>query len=95
MRKMMMTLCMTVAMTAVPALAADWPAAGQPGSLEWAMAGSWREPKDLSRDAVRHPAEELKFMGLQPGMSVVWVQTTYSYNPVVGANYVPAIMSIW
>jgi Flp pilus assembly protein TadG len=28
---------------------------------------------------------------LQPGMSVVWVQTTYSYNPVVGANYVPAI----
>jgi predicted methyltransferase len=71
MRKMMMTLCMTVAMTAVPALAADWPAAGQPGSLEWAMAGSWREPKDLARDAVRHPAEELTFMGLKPGMSVI------------------------
>ena len=71
MRKMMMTLCMTVAVAAAPVFAADWPAAGQPGSLEWAMAGSWRDAKDLSRDAVRHPAEELKFMGLQPTMSVV------------------------
>jgi len=71
MKKMMMTLCMTVAVTSAPVLAADWPAAGQPGSLEWALAGSWRDAKDVARDPVRHPAEELKFMGLQPGMSVI------------------------
>jgi predicted methyltransferase len=71
MRKMMMTLCMTLTIAATPVVAADWPAAGQPGSLEWALAGSWRSPSDLSRDAVRHPAEELKFIGLQPGMSVI------------------------
>jgi predicted methyltransferase len=54
------------------AQAADWPAAGQPGSLEWAAAGSWRDQeKDISRDSVRHPVEELKFMGLKPGMTVV------------------------
>ena len=28
---------------------------------------------------------------LQPGMSVVWVQTSYAYTPVVGTNYVPPI----
>jgi len=28
---------------------------------------------------------------LHSGMSVVWVQTTYTYNPVVGVSYVPPI----
>jgi len=28
---------------------------------------------------------------LQPGMSVVWVQTSYAYSPVVGSTFFPAI----
>ncbi len=28
---------------------------------------------------------------LQPGMSVVWVKTSYTYSPVVGTSYVPPI----
>ena len=36
------------------AQAEDWPAAGQPGSLEWALAGSWRYPaKEVARDPIR------------------------------------------
>jgi predicted methyltransferase len=67
----MMAACMAVTALAFSAAqAADWPAAGQPGSLEWAVAGSWRE-QDVPRDAVRHPVEELKFIGLKPGMTVV------------------------
>jgi len=64
--------CMAIILIATGAArAADWPAAGQAGSLEWAAAGSWRDAKDVARDPARHPIEELKFMGLQPGMSVV------------------------
>ena len=40
------------------------------GSLEWAVAGRWRDA-DRSRDAWRHPRETLEFFGLQPGMTVV------------------------
>jgi predicted methyltransferase len=48
------------------------PVAGGPpeGSLEWAVAGSWRA-KDRPRDAFRHPVETLRFFGLQPRMTVV------------------------
>ena len=54
------------------AQATDWPTAGQPGSFEWALAGPWRDPnKEVARDPVRHPAEELQFMGLEPGMTVI------------------------
>ena len=69
----MMAGCVAAMLTIVGAAqAADWPAAGQPGSLEWALAGSWRDPaKEVPRDTVRHPVEELKFMGIEPGMTVV------------------------
>jgi len=69
----MMTACIAVAALAAGGVsAADLPAAGKPGSLEWAAAGPWRDQeKDVSRDAVRHPVDELKFMGLQPNMTVV------------------------
>ena len=67
-----MAACIAVAALGVSAAqAADLPAAGQPGSLEWAAAGSWRDPADTARDSVRHPVEELKFLGLKPGMEVV------------------------
>jgi predicted methyltransferase len=72
MRKVLAACVAVAALGFSAAEAADWPAAGQPGSLEWAAAGPWRDQeKDVARDAVRHPVEELKFMGLKPGMSVV------------------------
>lgn len=76
MRKILMG-CVAAPMLSVllsvgAAQAADLPAAGQPGSLEWAVAGTWRDKgQDVARDAVRHPVEELKFMGLEPGMTVI------------------------
>src|SRR5690606_1735758 len=41
------------------------------GSLEWAVAGSWRTAEDKARDVWRHPVETLRFFGLQPKMTVV------------------------
>ena len=51
-------------------VADDTPAGPPAGSLEWAIAGSWRA-QDQSRDAARHPMETLRFFGLQPNMTVV------------------------
>ena len=47
------------------------PAGPPEGSLEWAVAGSWRSAADKARDAWRHPVETLRFFGLQPKMTVV------------------------
>jgi predicted methyltransferase len=41
------------------------------GSLEWAIAGSWRSASDRLRDPWRHPMETLRFFGLQPSMTVI------------------------
>ncbi|MFJ6025171.1 class I SAM-dependent methyltransferase [Brevundimonas sp. NPDC092305] len=41
------------------------------GSLQWAIEGPWRPVADRARDAFRHPAETLRFFGLQPRMTVV------------------------
>ena len=72
MRKILTGCVAALVLSAGLAQAAELPAAGQPGSLEWAVAGSWRDKdKEVPRDAVRHPVEELKFMGLEPNMTVV------------------------
>ena len=47
------------------------PAGPPEGSLEWAVAGSWRSAADKARDVWRHPVETLRFFGLQPKMTVV------------------------
>lgn len=39
--------------------------------LDRAIAGEHRDPANRERDGYRHPKETLKFMGLQPGMTVV------------------------
>lgn len=48
----------------------DAPAGPREGSLEWAVAGDWRET-DKARDVWRHPLETLTFFGLQPNMTVI------------------------
>lgn len=47
------------------------PVSRAPQSIEQAVAGAWRLPQDVARDAFRHPVESLKFWGLKPGMTVV------------------------
>jgi predicted methyltransferase len=48
----------------------ETPAGPPEGSLEWAIAGTWRAA-DRARDTWRHPLETLRFFGLQPSMTVV------------------------
>jgi predicted methyltransferase len=47
------------------------PAAAQPGTLEWAVAGSWRIEAERARDQWRHPVETLKFFGVENTDTVV------------------------
>ena len=55
-------LAAIVAAIAAPALA---------GPVETAMAGAWRSDANKARDAYRHPAQTLKFLGVKPGQTVV------------------------
>ncbi|WP_300575805.1 methyltransferase [Phenylobacterium sp.] len=51
--------------------AGDPPVPASAMTLEEAVAGGWRDPQDVARDAARHPVETLTFFGLKPGMTVV------------------------
>lgn len=39
--------------------------------LEAVLQGQWRDPKNVARDAFRHPLETLSFFGLQPNHTVI------------------------
>jgi len=41
------------------------------GSLAAAIAGDWREPRNVARDVYRHPAETLAFFQVEPDDTVV------------------------
>ena len=40
-------------------------------SIDAAIAGAWRSPKNVARDQYRHPRETLAFFGVQPGQTVI------------------------
>ncbi|MFD0739660.1 class I SAM-dependent methyltransferase [Lysobacter koreensis] len=40
-------------------------------ALDSAIAGSWRDPKNVQRDQHRHPRETLAFFGVAPGQTVI------------------------
>lgn len=56
--------------SAPPATPAE-PAAAAPSALDAAIAGAWRTPEFVARDAWRHPKETLEFFGVRPDMTVV------------------------
>src|SRR5882757_504277 len=56
-------------------------------NLGQAIAGAWRKPAFVARDAVRHPAEELAFFGLKPNMTVVEVWPGGGYWTEILAPY--------
>jgi len=68
------------------------------GSLAWAIAGSWRSEADRARDEWRHPFETLRFLDLQPRMTVVdfwpgsgwYTQILAPYLARNGGKYVAA-----
>lgn len=55
------------------AAGADAMAAAQPqvAGLDAAIAGSWRDPKNVARDTYRHPGETLMFFGVKPSDTVI------------------------
>lgn len=62
-RSVSLAAALAVAAIAAPAIAA--------GPFDAAIAGTWRKDADKARDAHRHPAETLKFLGVKPGQTVV------------------------
>lgn len=40
-------------------------------ALKAAVAGSWRDPKNVARDGARHPLETLQFFGVRPDQTVI------------------------
>lgn len=53
------------------ASAADTSATATNDALAAAVAGDWRDPQNVARDAYRHPAGTLAFFGIAPGDTVV------------------------
>lgn len=45
--------------------------AADAAALDAAIAGSWRDPKNVARDGFRHPRETLAFFGVRPTDTVV------------------------
>jgi predicted methyltransferase len=45
--------------------------AGADKAIAAAVAGDWRDPKNLPRDQYRHPTETLAFFGIKPDMDLV------------------------
>ena len=87
-----------LALSCAPALAQDAPAPPDP-ALQAAVESPARNPRFLSRDAVRHPVDELTFFGVKPGMTVVelwpiggyWAEILAPYLHDGGGTYVAAL----
>ena len=54
-----------------PSPAAVMPAPATQDALKAAIAGEWRDPKNVARDRYRHPQETLSFFGVAPAQTVI------------------------
>lgn len=72
-----------LAAAAVPLLAA----AAIDADLQQSLTAPTRTPKNVARDAVRHPAEELAFFGLRPDATVVEIWPGGGYWTEILAPY--------
>jgi predicted methyltransferase len=66
------------------------PAAAAQGALEAAVAGSWRTPEFVARDAFRHPRETLEFFGITPAMTVIEITPGGGWYAEILAPYLQA-----
>ncbi len=79
---------------AVPAFAAAPPSTAAATAiapqLQEAVAGSWRDPANVQRDAYRHPLQTLAFFGLQPTQTVVEITPGGGWYAEILAPYLRA-----
>ncbi len=61
--------------------------AAQVGTLQWAVAGKWRNPIDLGRDKYRHPIELLTFFEVEPNSTVLDMWPGAGYMTEICAPY--------
>ena len=61
--------------------------AAQPGTLQWAVSGKWRNPIDRDRDKYRHPIELLTFFEVEPNSSVIDMWPGAGYMTEICAPY--------
>lgn len=80
MRRLPLVLALTATMFCATAIAkepaketAKSAATTAPSAIDAALAGDWRDPKNVARDAYRHPAQTLAFFGVDAGQTVVEV----------------------
>lgn len=83
---------------ATASTAGDTAAKGAPqadAALAASVAGAWRTPANVERDAFRKPSEALAFWGLKPGMTVLelqpgggwWTEILAPYARMTGGKY--------
>ena len=84
---------------ATPAGAAPALAAADAAALDAALKGDWRDPKNVARDAYRHPKETLSFFGVTPTQTVVeitpgggWYAEVLAQYLKNGGRYVAAVV---
>ena len=69
---------------------AEEAAAPAQSALDAAVAGSWRTPEFVARDAFRHPKETLEFFGIAPGMTVIEITPGGGWYAEILAPYLQA-----
>jgi predicted methyltransferase len=81
--------CAQTPKTDTPPAAEASPAASEQAAdpLAAAIAGSWRDPKNATRDQYRHPRETLTFFGLQPGQTVIEITPGAGWYSEILAPY--------
>lgn len=84
---------------ATPAGAAPALAPADAAALDAALKGDWRDPKNVARDAYRHPKETLSFFGVTPTQTVVeitpgggWYAEVLAPYLKNGGRYVAAVV---
>lgn len=84
---------------ATPAGAAPALAPADAAALDAALKGDWRDPKNVARDAYRHPKETLSFFGVTPSQTVVeitpgggWYAEVLAPYLKNGGRYVAAVV---
>lgn len=87
---MRVTTLSALAALALPALAAAAPAFAADAALSQAVQNPARSPRNVARDAVRHPVEELSFFGLRPDATVVEIWPGGGYWTEILAPYLAA-----
>jgi predicted methyltransferase len=65
-------------------------AAPTQSALDSALAGSWRTPEFVARDAFRHPKETLEFFGIAPNMTVIEITPGGGWYAEILAPYLQA-----